>query len=171
MSCKTKVYSSLSFNFPKKKKKHAQGSVWAPLSQKFRDPAPSLWLGLNLVLPVLSPKGFPFSARFRQDDSAWKPPFQGTGAQADPLPACLSWLFFPGRVLWHLGSSAGPEAPLASPSSPRQTATSSLADFPAYADALPAQRAKEETSPPNRMLGKCVCSLRLRKRSFSKEQS
>ena len=98
-------------------------------------------------------------------------PSKGTGAQADPLPACLSWLFFLGRVLWHLGSSAGPEAPLASPSSPRHTATSPLADFPAYADALPAQRAKEETSPPNRMLGKCVCSLRLRKRSFSKEQS
>lgn len=96
MSCKTKVYSSLSFNFPKKKKKHAQGSVWAPLSQKFRDPAPSLWLGLNLVLPVLSPKGFPFSASFRQDDSAWKPPFKrhrSTGRSPARLPvlALLPW--------------------------------------------------------------------------------
>lgn len=79
--------------------------------QKFRDPALSLWLGLNLVLPALSPKGFPFCARFRQDDSAWKPPIKRhISAEArSPMPACLSWLFFLGRVLWHLGSSTGPE--------------------------------------------------------------
>lgn len=160
-------YISRVFIFLTKTRGACSGLSWG-FTQIPQGPAPSLQLGLSSALPALSPDGFPSSARFGWNDAAWKPP--AVSAQADTPPlACPISSFLPKSSLLNLGSSNTPihlqfHHP---PPGPWPQPLDHSAGCSACTDALPARRAlvRKGTWHSNRMLGKCVCSWVLRKRS------